>query len=607
MGPAGTTKGPRTVAITYKPVAVVTLLHSADGNSWALRVRFLDFNDEIRTLDIPWPAIQTRDVETVRTMTHAGMPLISGEAPALFRFFSAAPTNPDLPRILTVANMGFCHGWDKSQPDRLAFALPSGCLVAAPAAAPAEPDDAPTADLEARHVHPGLQVMADIPPEYLEPYHPGSTLPEWQELALLAKGDFLLTFFLSAAFAAPLLQMAGGENAFLHVFGTSSRGKTTAAQLAGSVMGRAGDPQGSTQPTVVARWHSTANGLELVYASRSGVGLITDELGNLTSALDLYAAAGGMSKVRMSRELGFQPSRRWSLLGISTGELSMAEAMQELGKRKPKIGERVRGIDIPAQPLLVRAGLSDDEAAARAKLIKRWAAERYGVAGPVFAQQLLNRHATLPELRAVVSELVDDIHPRLIEVLERAGHQLRPAERRVLRQFSLVMAAGWLAIETGVLPLAENDVSEAVEAAATAWLSASTYMDEEKSAVDAVRHYVLQHQGEIFNVDDGVDSVPPRQTYGLLYRDLILLDEQQFEEACAGLNTFHAKQALRAAGILKTEGDKLGLRVSISRLGIKGARFFAIRLRKLFEDSSIPLPTFTRADDQGGNSAQPTS
>lgn len=67
---------------------------------------------------------------------------------------------------------------------------------------------------------------------------------------------------LSAAFTAPLLKLAklqevGGAG--LHLMGDSSRGKTTALQVAASVWGA---------PTFMRTWRATTNGLEAIAAFR---------------------------------------------------------------------------------------------------------------------------------------------------------------------------------------------------------------------------------------------------------------------------------------------------------------------------------------------------
>jgi putative DNA primase/helicase len=78
---------------------------------------------------------------------------------------------------------------------------------------------------------------------------------------------------ISAAFAGPLLNLAGQEGGGVNIFGGSSQGKTTIAQAAASVWGR------GSSPGYVKAWRATANGLEGVAASTSDTVLMLDELG----------------------------------------------------------------------------------------------------------------------------------------------------------------------------------------------------------------------------------------------------------------------------------------------------------------------------------------
>ena len=71
------------------------------------------------------------------------------------------------------------------------------------------------------------------------PYEARGTLKDWQDgIGALASGHALPVLAISAAFAGPLLQFAGQEGGGVHIFGGSSKGKTTIIQAAASVWGR---------------------------------------------------------------------------------------------------------------------------------------------------------------------------------------------------------------------------------------------------------------------------------------------------------------------------------------------------------------------------------
>jgi putative DNA primase/helicase len=132
------------------------------------------------------------------------------------------------------------------------------------------------------------------------PYEARGTLKDWHDgIGKLSSGHALPVLAISAAFAGPLLKLAGQEGGGVHIFGASSKGKTTIIQAAASVWGR-----GAT-PGYVRSWRATANGLEGVAASASDTVLILDEL-NVVDARDaassFYGLANGSGKARAARD-----------------------------------------------------------------------------------------------------------------------------------------------------------------------------------------------------------------------------------------------------------------------------------------------------------------
>ena len=65
------------------------------------------------------------------------------------------------------------------------------------------------------------------------------TLQEWQDqVARYAVGNSRLALFLSAAFAGALLEIIAEPSGGLHLYGKSQTGKSTAAFVAASVLGK---------------------------------------------------------------------------------------------------------------------------------------------------------------------------------------------------------------------------------------------------------------------------------------------------------------------------------------------------------------------------------
>ena len=151
------------------------------------------------------------------------------------------------------------------------------------------------------------------------PYETKGTLTEWRSgVAALASGHAIPMVAISAAFAGPLLHLAGLEGGGLNLFGQSSRGKTTCLQAAASVWGR-----GAT-PGYVRAWRATANGLEGAAAQSTDTFMVLDELGMVDSrdaAQALYGLANGQGKQRATRDGSAREPKSWRVLFLSSGEL----------------------------------------------------------------------------------------------------------------------------------------------------------------------------------------------------------------------------------------------------------------------------------------------
>ncbi len=164
------------------------------------------------------------------------------------------------------------------------------------------------------------------------PYEARGTVEDWRDgAARLASSHLLPVLAISAALAGPLLRLAGIEGGGLHVFGQSSKGKTTLLHMAASVWGR-GDGGG-----YVRTWRATANGLEGAAAGATDTALILDEVGQVDAremGAALYALANGTGKARAERDGGLREPKTWRVLAISSGEFPIETKLAEDRGRK---------------------------------------------------------------------------------------------------------------------------------------------------------------------------------------------------------------------------------------------------------------------------------
>jgi putative DNA primase/helicase len=402
------------------------------------------------------------------------------------------------------------------------------------------------------------------------PYEARGSLKDWQAgVGTLAGGHFLPVLAVSAALAGPLLHLAGQEGGGVHFHGQSSRGKTTLLQAAASVWGRGGSPG------YVRAWRATANGLEGAAASATDTVLILDEFGQVDgreAGAVLYSLSNGGGKVRAARDGAMREPKSWRVMVLSTGEITVDSKLAEDRARKPRAGQLVRMLDIPADRgfgVFDHAG-ADGDAGKLAKAFKQAALSAYGVAGPEFVERLIDEHVTGEDVRALVGEFVSAHVPAGADgQVDRAAHRL-----------GLIAAAGELAISLGVTPWREGEAMAAAAWALEQWISqrGGTEPAEARQAVEQIRRFIEAHGEYRFEPLDNGDArdVPNRAGWRKgegADREWLIPPETWRAEICAGLDPKAVARTLSEAGILRRSDDGFQ---QVRKIRGKSTRVFVI-------------------------------
>jgi putative DNA primase/helicase len=337
------------------------------------------------------------------------------------------------------------------------------------------------------------------------PFAVTGKLDEWRiNVAALVGEHERGAFLLSAAFAAPLLKIAGMDGAGINFYGPSSCGKTTLLRVAASPWGR-GDAEGGGY---VRTWRSTANGLEGVAAIYSDAPLTLDEVGVVDSrdaGAAIYQLATGQGKGRARRDGSLRPSPSWRAFVLSTGEMPMMTKLAE-GKGRAMAGQGVRLIDVPADAGR-GYGVFDGPgqfatAKALADALNQSARTIYGTAGPAFIAAILEEGLTTVSalLRKSVAEFRTEYVPQ-------------GADAQVLRAadvFGLVAAAGETATALGILPWQGSTATRSAGVMFDAWLTerGGTEAHEVRAAIGQVRAFIEAHGDSRFEDLDGLSPRP---------------------------------------------------------------------------------------------------
>lgn len=306
--------------------------------------------------------------------------------------------------------------------------------------------------------------------------------------------------------------MTGIESGGVHLRGDSSTGKTTALRAASSVWG-------GTE--YLQRWRATDNGLEALAAQHSDCLLVLDELSQVdpkAAGEAAYMLANGGGKARANRNGGLRDPASWRILFLSSGEAGLSEHMAE-AKKKPKAGQEIRLLDIPAD---AGAGHGMFEnlhqyanGAAFSKALTEATSKHYGTAAQPYIEKLVEHHDKVGDWIKKARREFAHAH-----VDEGAGGQVHRAALR----FALIGAAGELATKgqiTGGQP------GEAMQAAVTcykAWLAQRGGAGnlEELNMLAQVRRFFEAHGEARFTDWDrpacNTDSHPPRTIMRAGYR-----------------------------------------------------------------------------------------
>lgn len=288
---------------------------------------------------------------------------------------------------------------------------------------------------------------------------------QWRDdLARLCVGNSRAAFAVATAFAGPLLAWAQGvTGGGIHYTGQTSIGKTTCFLLAASVWGKGTekDPDSYMQ-----KWRATSNGLEYQGEQHNDCTLILDELGQMDAGdagNAAYMLADGMGKTRGKGAGGLRPKPTWRLLFLSSGELTLAQHMETVGK-KMKGGQEVRLIPIPTEVKEGSALETFHEFATGHELsgyVQHNAARCYGTVGRAWLEYLVDHtHG----LSAALRERMDAIEAQIVPA--GASGQVKRGGRR----FALIAAAGEMATAAGLTGWPEGEAIRAAHTCFDAWL-----------------------------------------------------------------------------------------------------------------------------------------
>jgi hypothetical protein len=418
----------------------------------------------------------------------------------------------------------------------------------------------------------------------VETMNSSGSLASWQRhIAEPCKGNPYLVFAICVSLAALTQRFAGTDNSGFHLYGNSSRGKTTALQVAASVHGCGADPGGSEQ-TYLLRWNATQNAMEGLAAAHNDGLLVLDEIGSCPAydfGRTVYDLSGGQGKSRMNKDAVLNKQRRFRLLALSSGEYSVRQKIEEAGKQA-KAGQMNRFLDIPIDDAVV-VDTHGKNAADFVNRLKRDCGQYYGTAGPAFIQAILDEYGNEEVIQNRIQQYIEEWRELITQ-----GLNLEPAQARALGRLASVGAAGLFAAELGILPFEMVGIQHAIETIRDAWLAEELNLPEEIRGMYNVRAFILKNPDRFGASEMGSGQVKNLAGYHNAAEGLYLFTPEGFREACGGVSEREVASALIDHRLLhRNNGRHLKSRVSIPGVA-KRLQVYAVR-KDILESDSLPL------------------
>lgn len=535
-GPAdkGGEKRDNDIQITYSPVWVESITKDLSGENEGILLTWIREDGSLRSKIVPCGDLHKERSGLIEDLANSGLRIVVGESNKLRKYLGGC--RPEK-RVRVTSTTGWVS-------DNI-FVLPSGSVLG---------------------THPSGEVVKLLVSDEVGIQSQGLH-SEWKEnVSELCAGNSRLVFALSVSFAATLLNPLGIEGGGFNYRGHSSLGKTTIAKVAGSVWGG---------PGYLTSMRSTANGFEGTAVKHNHLPFIADEANQANPkeiGSIIYMLGNGVGKSRADTSGNARVIKKWLLLFILTGELSIDRYLKDAGERV-MAGHDVRCIDLPANTGKFGAfenlhGLTGPRAGADfSNQIVKASSEYFGTAGPAFVNSVIS--FGVDKLRIEYRHFEKDFLAGL--VLPDASGQVA----RVGQRMALIAFAGELASRWAITNLPEGEATGAAHVLFRAWLENRGGQGdlEKRNLLYQVQAFFEKNQHSRFDirvidngeVADPKENVTRHNMAGWrIADDFYVLPSVFSDELIQGFDRKFALEILVQKGILKSK-DTIRKRFSSSR------------------------------------------
>jgi putative DNA primase/helicase len=378
-------------------------------------------------------------------------------------------------------------------------------------------------------------------------YERGS-LKQWNtQIGRFCEGNSRLVLSLCAALAPPALHLVDLPSFGFCLTGPSSKGKTTALEVAASAWGH--------PDQYVETWNATKNALGALAARYNDMPLILDDMSQANPgdvSQIVYGMANGSARRRLIGRFQLNEKQSPRVIVAASNETTVREYLRHNGL-ETALGQSVRLLGVPVLEQGVFSRLHGLRTRAKAAQRLHDRVRRFhGSLAPAWVGELAMRpknntkrlHALMESFQAQVAPCVPvGLAPNIAA--------------RAARNFSLFAAVGERAIECGLLPWSVGSANWAVRKCFSAW--ADNECSEQAEEVDPllqVRKFFQSNSDGHFQPFDKVNDADHRHqlagyTHALRGEAVFLVLQAWFEhEFCKRAPRSLLLKALSESGYL---------------------------------------------------------
>ena len=370
-------------------------------------------------------------------------------------------------------------------------------------------------------------------------------LDSWREdIADNLKGNPYLMLAVACSLASPTLSILNAKSFGIHLYNDSSKGKTTALNIANSIWGNPEDLDHKWNQTPVAMMNNAQ--------SRNDNFLTLDEIGQCKNFDDLeqtaYLLFNETGRIRGKKDGGNQQIAKWKITALSTGEIDLEGFLQSKG-RNIQAGSLVRLLNIPmSEPKNLHHFTNAKE---HADHLNEAVKNNFGTVGRAWINYLIANKSTVKEQFKQYKKLW----------IERIPAAADSQVLRVVDNFAILETA--LQLSKHLTGWTETEAREAIITCFNSWLAIfGNRSREETNIIERVNNWLVTQQHISFievNPQFEVVKMPPSgrapsgykipesKEYGIPH---FLIYPGVFNEIISGKAKTVALKALSDAGIL---------------------------------------------------------